>query len=236
MDILTQLTGLDPSATDTAAATPLNILVALGLSFGLMLVIGAVYQSTHRGDKYSQDYVHMLIMLGMIVAVVIMGVAGNVGRAFGIFAAFSIIRFRRSVPAARDLAFIFFAMAVGLAVGGGEYALAVLTTVCVCAGVIVIARLDLFAPRRPSHLLYVRVTHDIDHTRAFTEVFGQLVDRYTLLGVESVQAGLMTELSYAVQLKDDVDPLTFVAEIQARNGNNRVTLRTYEVEDGVGDD
>ncbi len=235
MDMLNQIFQAG-GASAAERAGPVDIVVALAVAFGLMLAVGVVYQRTHGGHKYTQDYVHMLIMLGMLVTVVIMGIAGDASRAFGIFAAFSIIRFRRSVAAARDLAFIFLAMAVGLATGSGEYALAVLTAVMVSAAVVIIARLDLFAPQRPSHILYIRVTPDVDHTRVFHDVFERLLDRCVLLAVESVQAGLMTELSYAVQLRPDADPLKLVAEVQSRNGNNRVRLRTFDVQGDLDDD
>ncbi len=235
MDTLTQILG-GSLAGDASKVTATDVLAALSLSFALMLIIGTVYQRTHKGEKYSQDYVHMLIMLGLLVSVVIMGIAGNAARAFGIFAAFSIVRFRRSVPEARDLGFIFFAMAVGLAVGGREYSLAVLTTLIVCAVILLISHLDLFAPQRHSHLLRVRVTNEIDHTTAFKDVFDRLLDRAHLLSVESVQAGLMTEVSYAVQLKKTADPLTLVSDIQARNGNNRVILRALLPDEGDDDD
>jgi len=235
MDALNQLFEGSNLAAAGGAVSPADVLIALGLSFVLMLLIGAVYQRTHKGEKYSQDYVHMLIMMGLLVSVVIMGIGGSAARAFGIFAAFSIVRFRRSVPEARDIGFIFFAMAVGLAVGGREYALAVLTTLVVCAVILVISHFDLFAPQRASHLLRIRVTNEIDHTTAFTEVFTRLLDRAHLLSVESVQAGLMTEVCYAVQLKKGADPLELVSGIQARNGNNRVILRAL-VENGGDDD
>jgi hypothetical protein len=225
MDSLTQLLDAFTAQADTpAAVSPIEVLTAIGLSLVLTLVIAAVYQHTYRGAYYSQDYVHTLLLLGMLVAVVIMGIGGNIARAFGIFAAFSIIRFRSALPDARDLGFIFFAMTVGLAAGAREYGLAVLTTAIVGVAVLLVSRLDLFAPQRPSHILRVRVTNDIDYDHAFAEPFARLAERISLLSVESIQAGLMSELRYAVRLREGASPRELVAEIQRRNGNNRVLL------------
>src|SRR4051812_37201758 len=91
-----------------------EILIALSLSFALQCLISAVYKRTYRGSDYSQDYVHTLIILGTVVTVVIQAIRGNSATAFGMFAAFSIIRFRRSVRQSRDIGFIFLAMAAGL--------------------------------------------------------------------------------------------------------------------------
>lgn len=202
----------------------LEIVLAMLLSFALITLISFTYKRTYRGTAYSQDYVHTLIILGVVVTVIIMVVRGNPGIAFGMFAAFSIIRFRRSVSQARDIGFIFFSMATGMAVGARQYTLAVLTTFVISALIYELSKHDLFAPRRPSHFLRVRVTHDINYDTAFTPCFDSFLDRHDLLSVESIQAGMMTELRYGVRLKEGQMPGAFVAAIQQVNGNNRVLL------------
>src|SRR4029453_7424373 len=78
-----------------------EIIIALALSFALNCLIAAVYKNTYLGTEYSQDYGHGFIILGSVVSVVIMVVRGDSAMAFGMFAAFSIIRFRRTVRQAR---------------------------------------------------------------------------------------------------------------------------------------
>jgi hypothetical protein len=229
MDVLSGLFGAAAPGAPVSAA---EIALAIGLSFLLNLLIAWVYRTTHRGPLYTQDYVHTLMLLGMVVTAVILVVGQSVERAFAIFAAFSIIRFRRSLPETRDIGFIFFAMAVGMAAGARQYPLAVLTTLLVGAVVLLISRLDLFAPERTSHLLRVRVTNDIDYIAAFEPIFADCLDRATLLSVESVQAGMMTELRYAVRLAEGASPRELVSAIQARNGNNRVLLTAFGPEIG----
>lgn len=99
MDIIDRLFG-----ASTAAPAPLSVHEIVGailLSFVLTLLIAMVYRFTHRGTYYTQDYVHSLILLGMVATAVIMVVGHSMERAFAVFAAFSVIRFRRSVPEAR---------------------------------------------------------------------------------------------------------------------------------------
>jgi hypothetical protein len=202
----------------------LEIILALALSFSLMCLISAVYKQTYRGSDYSQDYVHTLIILGTVVSVVIMVVRGDSATAFGMFAAFSIIRFRRSVRQSRDIGFIFLAMAAGLGVGARQYGLAVATTVIICAVIYVFSRADIFAPLRLSHFLRVRVTNDVDYDTAFNKCFEDFLTHRELISVESIQAGMMTELRYNVSLKDEAHPGSFVAALQQVNGNNRILL------------
>ncbi|MCE9612284.1 MAG: DUF4956 domain-containing protein [Chthoniobacter sp.] len=201
-----------------------EIIFALGLSFVLMCIISAIYKRTYRGADYSQDYVHTLIILGTVVSVVIMVVRGDSATAFGMFAAFSIIRFRRSVRQSRDIGFIFLAMAAGLGVGARQYELATVTTLLVCLVIYIFSKADVFAPMRLSHFLRIRVTNDVDYDTAFNACFEQYLTHRELISVESIQAGMMTELRYNVSLKDESHPGAFVAALQQLNGNNRILL------------
>jgi uncharacterized membrane protein YhiD involved in acid resistance len=207
-----------------------EIIFAIGLSFALNLLIAMTYKTTHKGGDFSQDYVHALLILGTTVSVVVMvvriGPTPEVAQAtaFGIFAAFSIIRFRANVSASRDIGFIFVAMAAGLGVGAREYSLASACTIVICAIVYVFSRMDAFAPSRASHRLRIRVTNDIDHDVAFRDCFDNYLAHSDLISVESIQAGMMTELRYNVNLKNSEKPGEFVSALQQLNGNNRVLL------------
>ena len=215
---------------DLPAAPLQEIVFALALSFVLNLLIAAVYKATYRGAEFSQDYVHAILILGTVAAVVVMVVHVDKNKdhgqatAFGIFAAFSIIRFRTVVAQSRDIGFLFTAMAAGLGVGARAYGLATATTILICALIYAFSKADLFAPARASHHLRVRVTNDIDYDSAFRETFSKYVHDYDLLSIESIQAGMMTELRYNVHLKDTMKPGEFMAAIQQMNGNNRVML------------
>ena len=226
MDQLNELTEFIRGVVGFDKATPplLEIILALSLSFALMCLIAAVYKRTYRGSDYSQDYVHTLIILGTVVSVVIMVVRGDAATAFGMFAAFSIIRFRRSVRQSRDIGFIFLAMAAGLGVGARQYGLATMTTIIICAMVYVFSKADVFAPVRLSHFLRVRVTNDVDYDTSFNQCFEQYLTSHELISVESIQAGMMTELRLNVSLKDEAHPGAFVAALQQLNGNNRILL------------
>jgi len=201
-----------------------EILFAILFSFALNALIAFTYKRTYRGTRYSQDYVHTLLILGTCVTLVILVVMGNMATAFGMFAAFSIIRFRRSVGQSRDIGFIFLAMGTGLAVGARQYGLAALTVPLVCAIIFALSRANLFSSLKGSHLLRVRVGTDIDYDQAFAAPFAQHLSHQSLKSVETVQAGLMTELRYEVTLKNEAAIGEFVRALQAANGNNRVLL------------
>lgn len=206
------------------APQPLEVLLAMSLSFALNLFVAILYRSTYRGSRYSQDFVHTIVMIGTITTILIMVVRGNEGIAFGMFAAFSMIRFRRNLGQARDLGFVFFAMAVGLVVGARLYQEALIVTPLVSAMLYFLTKKDAFAPRRASHLLTLRLTSDVNFEGRLDPIWEQFADRVQLLTVRSAQAGMMTELRFGLQLKNGVQISELMERLQVATGNNRIVL------------
>jgi len=200
------------------------VIFAMFYSLALNLGIAQVYRKTYRGTRYSQDYVQTLIMIGMVTTILIMVVSVNGYIAFGMFAAFTVIRFRRNLGQSRDLAFVFFAMAIGMVVGARLWGSALLITVIVCAAIVVLTKTNAFAPRRASHLLNIRMTSEMDFEKLLQPVFDQFTDRVHLVRVQSAQAGMMTELRYGLILKFGTSTAEFIEALHFACGNNRVVL------------
>src|SRR5699024_11796823 len=93
------------------------VLLAMSTATVLSLIITIVYQKTFTGARYSQAFVHTIIMMSVIVSVVMNVISDNAGVAFGLFAIFSLIRFSSAVINAKDIAFIFFRLCLGLTIG-----------------------------------------------------------------------------------------------------------------------
>ncbi len=213
--------------------SPVEIIVAVIASLILNLFIATLYKATYRGKNYSQDYVHTLVIIGTIVTIIILVVRGEGGGqiAFGMFAAFSIIRFRKNLTQARDLGFIFISMATGLSVGAlplNKLWLVVIVMGVVISIVYIMSKADLFASKRMSYKLRVRVTNDINYEERFTAIFDQHIEDIELCSVESAQAGMMTELLYAVTLKEETKIIDFMESMQVATGNNQVMLTTIK--------
>jgi uncharacterized membrane protein YhiD involved in acid resistance len=206
------------------APKPLEVVVAMCISIILNLAIATLYRKTYKGTRYSQDYVQTLIIIGVVTTILIMVVSGNGAIAFGMFAAFSVIRFRRNLGQSRDLAFVFFAMAVGMVVGARQYPMAVIITVIVGVAILILSKTDAFAPRRASHLLTLRMTSDMDFEKLLEPVFSEFTDRVQLISVSSAQAGMMTELRFGLQLKDGASTHLLLEALHHVSGNNRVIL------------
>ena len=201
-----------------------DVVLGLVLSFVLCAAIGWVYQTTHRGTSYTQSYVHTLVLNGMVVAIVMLIVGSNIARAFALIGALSIIRFRNAVKETRDVGFIFFTMAIGMAVGTKFYLLAIIAAVVISLVIILMTRFNWYARKVVSQILKVQVPNDIPFDTVFNNLFVKYTSTSELISVDTVRNGMLTELTYSVGLKSQGKIQEFLAEIKRLNGNNNVTL------------
>jgi hypothetical protein len=214
----------------TEAFTVQDVLVTVTLSFVLSLIVGKVYQTTHRGVAYSQSYVQTLVMMGMIVAVVMLVIGSNIARAFTLVGALSVVRFRNAIKETRDVGFIFFAMAVGMACGTRFYLLAVVATLAISTLIWAMTHFNFFAKQAAVQLLKIRLPGDMPYAMIFEDPFTRYLNRHELIAMETVQAGTLTELVYSVEMKRGADAQAFLTALSALNANNKVVLVTGQQE------
>lgn len=203
-----------------------DVIFATILSFLLSVVIAWVYRITYKGTSYTQSYVHTLIMMSMVVAIIMLIIGSNIARAFSLVGALSIIRFRNAVKDTRDVGYIFFAMAIGMAAGTRFYLLAVVATIIISFILWGLASLNMFAKDVREQILKVRLPADMRHEVLFEQIFDRYLTRYNLIAVETVQAGLLTELVYGIELRSEADARELMQELSKLNDNNKVALIT----------
>ncbi len=208
----------------TSEFSVVEVVLVLVLSFALSAFIGWIYQRTHRGTSYTQSFVFTLVLNGMVVALVMMIVGSNIARAFSLVGALSIIRFRNAVKETRDVGFIFFTMAIGMAVGTRFYLLAVIGTVLIALVIVMMTRFDWYARQMTSQILRVQVPSGAPFDGLFNRVFVKYTTIAELISVDSVQSGLVSELTYSIGMKHSNQVEGFLDEIKHLNGNNKVTL------------
>ena len=127
---------MDLSNFYNLTTTELNaalVLFNLIFSFVLQMVIVYVYKKTRHGLSHSQSFIFTLLIVGTLTTAVMMAVQNNIIGAFAIFAAFTLIRFRTILKESSDLAYVFFALVTGIAVGMSHYPLAVITVIFMSA-------------------------------------------------------------------------------------------------------
>ena len=220
----------DGLSVNAEVFTVQDVTLTIVMSFVLALIVAQTYKVTYRGANYSQSYVHTLVLMSMVVAVIMLIIGSNIARAFTLVGALSIIRFRNAVKDTRDVGFIFFAMAVGMACGTRFYLIGVVATLVISALIWAMVRFNFFAQETARQLLKVRVPADMAYASLLAPLFDEYVRRYDLVAMETVQAGTLTELVYSIELKSPAAAQAFLNAIAARNDNNKVVLVTGQQE------
>lgn len=210
----------------TGTFSAADVALCLGLGFGLAACIGLVYKKTHRGSSYTQSYVQTLVLMAMITGLIMLVVGSNIARAFSLVGALSIIRFRNAVKETRDVGFLFFAMAIGMATGTRFYLLAAIGTAVICLATLAMHRFDWYRKGDASQLLKASFPAGTDFEGILDPIFLELTDTSCLVGVESARSGALVEISYSLRLKKGASIQALLERVRSLNGNNKVALLT----------
>lgn len=200
----------------------LDVLLALGLSFVLGLFIFIIYKKTYSGVMYSDSFGVSLIAMAMITSLVIIAVTSNVVLSLGMVGALSIVRFRTAIKEPMDIAFLFWAIAVGIVLGAGLIPLAVIGSVII--GVIVV----IFSTRRIGDIPYIFVVScsDADAEKAADLLIREDAKKSILKSKSVTKGGI--ELTYEIRIKEE--NTDFVNKISACEGITNAVLVTYNGE------
>ena len=208
----------------TGEFSVLDVVLAMLLSFVLSAFIGWIYKITHRGTSYTQSFVFTLVLNGMVVALVMMIVGSNIARAFSLVGALSIIRFRNAVKETRDVGFIFFTMAIGMAIGTKFYLLAIIAAIVISLVIVLMTRFDWYAREMANQILRVQIPNNLPFNSLFDAPFLKYTTSSELISVDSIHNGMLTELTYSIGMKKSSQIQDFLSEIKTLNGNQKVTL------------
>lgn len=97
----------------------------------LGLFIYFVYKKTFSGVMYSQNFNITIVMICVITSIVMMLIGNNMALSLGLVGSLSIIRFRTAIKEPRDIGFLFWAIAIGLAAGTSEFIIAIIGSVMI---------------------------------------------------------------------------------------------------------
>ena len=213
--------------------TTIEIVLNLGLAFFLGLLIAFVYRLTSRNKAISQSFTITMVILAMVVALVMMVIGNSIARAFSLVGALSIIRFRTVVKDNRDIAFVFFALAAGMAAGIGNYQIALLGVGTILVFLLILDFVQFGAPQRGVFLLRFQLIPTDTDDKALQPVFSKYFSSTTRLSVKTVKMGQFVEHSYMVRLKRGISDQALISELSSVEGMERVTLIADESESEI---
>ncbi|MDR2770667.1 MAG: DUF4956 domain-containing protein [Clostridiales Family XIII bacterium] len=108
----------------TGVFTVRDILLRFVVALVLGIVIYISYRFSFSGAVYSARFNVSLVMMTLVSTLVMSVIGNNIALSLGMVGALSIVRFRTAVKDARDTAYIFWCIAVGICCGVSEFLVA----------------------------------------------------------------------------------------------------------------
>ena len=198
----------------------LDMVVALGLAFILGLFIRTVYKKTFKGVMYSESFGVALMALTLISTLIILATTSKIILSLKMVGALSVIRFRTAIKEPLDTAFMFWAISIGVILGGGLIPIAILGSVFI--GITII----LFANRKSNETPYIVVINcdDDQCENGVLSIIKDKVDKYAIKSkTASKQSGV--ELTVEIRLKEM--KTNFINELYKVNGVSNVVMVSY---------
>ncbi len=222
--MLNNLLTINAASTDTttlAAVSNKEFLICSLVSLGLGLVIALAFAISNKAKqtKKSKGFLMTLALLPVIVQVVIMMVNGNIGTGVAVMGAFGLVRFRSVPGSAEDICAIFLAMAVGLATGTDQLAVAAMLAVGVGLIYIIYSFIPIGNSNKQLKQLTVTIPESLDYDGAFDDIFNTYTSSHDLVSVKTTNMGSLFKLKYEVTFNSSSDEKKLIDEIRTRNGN-----------------
>lgn len=210
------------------------VAVRLGCALVLGMVVAGVFRFTHgRPDEQSRQMMATLVLLTVLIAMMTLVIGNNVARAFSLVGALAIVRFRTVVEDTRDVAFVIFAVAVGMALGAG-FLMVPLISIPVAA-----TAAYLFRPRevdrearRPGpngggipFLLTVRTGAGLVTDAALRQVISRHDDAPRMESIGTTRQGASIETTWVVRLPDEAAAGALLASLHALDGVQGVEVK-----------
>ncbi len=176
--------------------SPLDMIIALALSFVLGLFIFYVYKKTFNGVMYSASFGVSLMAMTLITTLIILAVTSNIVLSLGMVGALSIVRFRSAIKEPLDIAFLFWSISAGIVTGAGLIPLAVFGSLFI--GIIMV----LFVNRKSTDNPYILIVSCLDDIAedSVMKAVSQEAGKYTVKSKAVSTSGI--ELTVEVRLKD----------------------------------
>lgn len=200
-----------------------EMVINMVLATLLGILMSLVYKATHKGLSYSQSFTQTIFFVAVIVAIVMMVIGSSLAKAFAMVGALSIIRFRTVVKDTRDVAFIFAALAIGMAAGTSNYFLAIISTAFISILAIATYKFNFGALYKSEFILRFTFEQSFDSS-AYLNVIQEYGKRSNMLHIEPSGDRQTLRLTYDVSLKEDATAERMTSAMGSVEGVSEVVL------------
>lgn len=195
----------------------LTLRLVLAASFGALLA----YRPRRRvlNIKRNPYVAQTQILLAVVASALMIIVGDNAARAFGIFAAVSVVRFRTNIRDPKEITVLLISLAIGLATGFGRWDLALILTIF---SLLLLWLLEYREPQQVSRSMDLKLmTRNVNETQG---VLREVLKRHgfdsELRIISQSEGDGLGTLAYAVEINPIVSTDQLSEEILARDSAN----------------
>jgi hypothetical protein len=209
---------------------PLILVFIMVLSFAVGMFIGFIYMWTHDALSYSRTFVSALAVMPMIVAMLMLSMAGNIFVAFGLLGVFGVVRFRNVLKDTRDTIFILWAIMEGVSIGTTRFSTGAMGAIGIAIAFLCLRFISFGTRRRYDAVLSLRVTGDVT---ARLPALNRILKRHATrldLASERRATNEGTDITYRLLLRDTSRSSELQSELTGADGFANVSVYMHEDE------
>lgn len=199
-----------------------DVSIAMLLSFAIGLFIFFIYKKTFAGVMYSASFGVSIMAMTLITTFIILAVTSNIILSLGMVGALSIVRFRTAVKEPLDIAFLFWAISVGIVIGAGLIPLGIIGSIFI--GVVLLVFVNKKSTDTP-YIIILNLENDKAEDDCITKI--KSMTKKNLVKAKTVSKNGI-ELTVEVRLLDMSTKI--LNELLTIDGVNNACLVSYNGE------
>ena len=191
--------------TDISTTDVLVVLLATAI-LGVYLFF--IYRMVCKKAFYSKSFAISLVVIALVTSIIIITIQSSVVISLGMVGALSIVRFRTAIKDPMDLAFLFWAISIGIICGANLYEIALEGSL-----VITFVMLLLYAvPNvQPAHLLLINAT-DLMAEAEINEILKGSTRYYKVKSRNITSIGI--DMIIELKSKDEAELIKNISELE----------------------
>lgn len=209
------------------------ILVIIG-TFLLSSFVAFIYQKTNNPlIEANNEYAKIIIILSVVISMIMLTIGGSIAGAFTMAGALSMVRFRNNIKNTRDIGFVFFAIAVWMAMWMQFFTIAIIGTILISAIFWIIYNFDLFNKNiiKNNYNLIISVDENQNPEKIFSEIFDKYQMIANLISIEKIEEidenlnkKILQKLTFSLESEKNLEIQNFVNDIKNLQNNKLFIL------------
>lgn len=222
---------MNPTAlfqTGFTGVTPAEVALCMLMSFVLGKVVAWTYEWTYEGLSYSRNFVHSLVLGPMVAALLMLAIGDNLARGLGILGTMALVRFRTNVRDARDMIFVFAALAAGVACGVRAFGVCLVGVMVFSLAAFTLYWSPFAKRQRFDGILRFWLPRQAVNAEALQALLKEYCKDHLLVALRDLGAGDALEYAWQVRLKRHATREQLVEKLAALPGIGGLSLLVQE--------